>query len=315
MLPLIPCHLFITMPETKHDNSPNKTYCCEIAQQDKVSMIGTAVQVDVWLLLEYPYAWKSHAVEDNLLPKTITKAFQRLTQEFDAVGLKLRVQLIKQAKSDLQAPRLFFADGRDSNLSLRTTCLSGYDAFPELSAEGLLNDNNKAFDDTAEEIYLICTNGQRDVCCSKAGRPLYSRLNETFGERIWQTTHLGGHRYAPNLLCLPSGYVYGFVDPNISVGLVKNHDQNSLDIERLRGRSHYSPAKQAGEIYARLKHDITSREAIDCNTSTETIRDHLTIQYSGTHSGEISLHKKMRSNPSTSCDENPKPSAEFLQVQ
>jgi hypothetical protein len=290
-----------------------KTYCCETALKDGASLAGTAVHVDVWLLLEYAYAWKDKALEDNLLPNEVNASFKRLTEEFAALGLKLRVQLIKQASSELHSPKLFFADGRDDEVRLMTTQLDGYDTFPNVSAAQLLQKNIIGFKPYTEEIYLICTNGQRDICCARFGRPLYSKLHEHYGDRIWQTTHLGGHRYAPNLLCLPTGYVYGFVDPSISEGLVANHDNKILDINRLRGRSHYTPHAQAAEIFVRQQHNLVQNADIIC-ASSSIEKERSSVQYKGKIEGEIRLHKEALPNMPTACEPTPKPRVHFTEV-
>lgn len=58
---------------------------------------------------------------------------------------------------------------------------------------------------------LVCTHGSRDRCCASLGYPVYQKLRRgsapgTNGAmRVWQSSHLGGHRFAPNLLDLPEG--------------------------------------------------------------------------------------------------------------
>lgn len=64
---------------------------------------------------------------------------------------------------------------------------------------------------------LVCTHGARDACCAKFGYPTYVRLEELAARRgnasgrlrIWRSSHLGGHRFAPTLLDLPSGRMFG----------------------------------------------------------------------------------------------------------
>lgn len=287
----------------------DRTYCCEVDQPDQ-TLAGSAVQVDVWLLVEYAYAWKPKAIEDNILPNSVLETFDRLTAEFKTLGLKLRVQFIKQAASELASPRLYFADGRDGAWQLLTTQLNGYDEFPHLTAIELLEGRQPRFTRSLDEIYLICTNGQRDVCCARFGRPLYSRLNEVYGDRIWQTTHIGGHRYAPNLLCLPSGFVYGFVSPEVGVDLVRDHDEQKLDVGRLRGRSHYLPHVQAGEIFARQEHKLLHRDDVVCTPSPNT-KDCVRVELSGAEPLEITLDKESVPNLPTDCEVKPKPSIKF----
>jgi hypothetical protein len=61
---------------------------------------------------------------------------------------------------------------------------------------------------------LVCTHGSRDACCGRFGYPLYRRLGEAAARaaadlRVWRCSHLGGHRFAPTLLDLPSGRLFG----------------------------------------------------------------------------------------------------------
>jgi hypothetical protein len=63
----------------------------------------------------------------------------------------------------------------------------------------------------ANPVTLICTNGKRDICCALEGRKLINEF-ETRGEVAWESTHLGGHRFAPNRLTLPDGRLYGGID-------------------------------------------------------------------------------------------------------
>jgi len=281
----------------------DRTYCCE--EQNSEALAGTAVHVDVWLLLEYPYPWKAKALEDNLLPGTVTDAIARLSLEFKEKNLKLRTQFIKQTSSDLQSHRLFFADGRDDNWRMSMTRLDQYTDFPDISAEQYLRGSLTGFEPVEEEIYLVCTNGQRDLCCARFGRPLYSELHAAFGDRIWQTTHLGGHRFAPNLLCLPSGFVYGYVSPDSGVNLVADHDQGELDTSRLRGRSHYPASVQAGEVILRRQNQLTSRAAVACQIIEQQDEAAL-VGYTGQITGEIKLQLLSEPGIPSSCEPQPK---------
>ncbi len=72
---------------------------------------------------------------------------------------------------------------------------------------------------------LVCTHGTRDACCGKFGYRLYrelDRLAAAAGEqlRVWRCSHLGGHRFAPTLLELPSGRTYGRVGADDAPAIV-----------------------------------------------------------------------------------------------
>ena len=68
---------------------------------------------------------------------------------------------------------------------------------------------------------LVCTHGSRDVCCGSSGTRLAADLNATQGGdsaalpdsvRVWSTSHLGGHRFAPTAIVMPSGTCWAYLD-------------------------------------------------------------------------------------------------------
>jgi hypothetical protein len=66
---------------------------------------------------------------------------------------------------------------------------------------------------------LVCTHGSHDVCCGRFGYSLYKELRQEYTAasegklRVWRTSHLGGHRFAPNLIDLPEGRYWGRMRP------------------------------------------------------------------------------------------------------
>lgn len=64
---------------------------------------------------------------------------------------------------------------------------------------------------------LICTNGRRDVCCAIRGRPVALGAAAQLPGRVWETSHTGGHRYAPTGVLLPSGATLARLDVPLAV--------------------------------------------------------------------------------------------------
>ncbi len=64
--------------------------------------------------------------------------------------------------------------------------------------------------------YLLCTHGSRDFCCGKFGLDLYQELRDEVKDhsalRVWQCTHLGGHRLAPTMCHLNSMRWWGLLN-------------------------------------------------------------------------------------------------------
>jgi hypothetical protein len=85
-----------------------------------------------------------------------------------------------------------------------------------------------------EPLYLVCTNGRHDPCCAEYGRPVARPSTELVGERVWECSHVGGDRFAGNLVCLPDGVFYGHLDPATALRAVAAHEGAVL-LEHWRG--------------------------------------------------------------------------------
>ena len=283
-------------------SNSERIYCSEVARNENAPMQGTAVHVDMWLLLEYPRPWKPKALLENDLPEQVNNHIDQLPKVALEEGIRLRVQFIKQASSaDVTHPRAFLADGREGKIRLVTTTLERYSDIQTLQPENLLQGELPGGEELEDELLLVCTNGQRDLCCARFGLPLFEALAFEYGQRVWQTTHVGGHRYAPNLLCLPSGLLYGHVMPDIATDLVASHDEGKLDLAHLRGRSAGNPARQAAEIYVRERLGQSS-EALVIKQLDELRFSWLT----GAAEGEIALSKVSLGEVLASCGKAPK---------
>jgi hypothetical protein len=104
-----------------------------------------------------------------------------------------------------------------------------------------------------EPLYLVCTNGKRDVCCAINGRPLVRELTSVEPERTWECSHIGGDRFAANLVVLPDGLYFGRVAPADVAPLTEGLREGRVLLSRYRGRSWYDRASQFAEISARRR--------------------------------------------------------------
>ena len=217
-----------------------RTYCSDLCLASGEPMLGTATQVEVWLLLEYKLAWKPKAVQDNDLAAATQAWIEATIAAIEATGRKARPQFIRRPEIDSAEINLFVAkDGR-----LLRHRSHGYDAIAGLDVGAA---EFERFEQVEEPQYFVCTNGQRDLCCARYGLPTYARLREVVGERAWQTTHLGGHRFAPNVLALPQGALYGRVFPDAVGDFVDTVENGALSVQHLRGRSAYPAVAQVAE--------------------------------------------------------------------
>jgi len=221
-----------------------RQYCSELNRTE--TLWGTADTVDVWLCLEYRPVWKAKALADNELALVTREWLVKTLQSLRSAGFRVRPQFIRQPELDRHETRLLVAfEGRVFEFSGR-----GYGFLDDLDLLSLLEDPDRLFGAAKEPdqpVYLVCTNGQRDRCCARFGLPTYAALRERLGERVWQATHLGGHRFAPNVLVLPNACLYGRVAEESIAGFLESTEAGQVDFARLRGRTCYSPIVQAAE--------------------------------------------------------------------
>lgn len=70
---------------------------------------------------------------------------------------------------------------------------------------------------------LVCTHEARDVCCGRFGEAAFGALRMAHprpGVRVWRTSHIGGHKFAPTLIDLPSGHFWGHLEPHAYPGIL-----------------------------------------------------------------------------------------------
>jgi hypothetical protein len=102
-----------------------------------------------------------------------------------------------------------------------------------------------------EPIYLVCTHGRHDACCAVRGRPVAAALAAAYPERTWECSHIGGDRFAANVVVLPHSLFYGHVTAPRAVELAKHYDEGLVVPDLLRGSGAFTPPVQAAQHHAR----------------------------------------------------------------
>ena len=86
-------------------------------------------------------------------------------------------------------------------------------------------------------MFLVCTHGKRNVCCARLGGPLAQTLATRHPGQVWETTHVGGHRFAANLVILPHGLYYGPVGVAEATAAIDAYQRGTVTAVRYRGRA------------------------------------------------------------------------------
>jgi hypothetical protein len=212
--------------------------CSALAEELGEPMIGSVDQRVRWLLVEDRSAWGEKAVRDVL----------GVELEASAKARGMRLLLIRRREGDPAADavrRAILVDTEAARMAVRSIAdLS--ELAPLLDAS--LDDFGAPL---ADPILLVCTNGKRDACCALRGRAVMTALAADHAERTWECSHLGGHRFAGNLVCLPHGLIYGRVGPGDAPRLADAYLAGRLDASLLRGRSAWPAPAQVAEAVVR----------------------------------------------------------------
>lgn len=215
---------------------------CSVAAADQ-TMAGSAAHDRAFLCVEHPGPWGRSAVpESRWLPAPVREGLAARTD--------VRVQLIRRHGRPVPETgfRVFLAYADPTAPWVETTRLDAPEQLLELDLDGLGAGRRTGLPLHTEPLVLVCTNGRRDACCAELGRPLAAGLSLAHPDLVWETTHVGGHRFAGAVLVLPHGLSYGRVDLAAGLRIAELSRKGRLDPAHLRGRSAYPPAVQAAEV-------------------------------------------------------------------
>ncbi len=221
--------------------------CSTSSQQAHEQLFGTATRVDYWLALEVPTAWGRKAFEESALPVPVKT---RLNEVLSAKP-NSRLQLIKKGAGFFGEGIAFFvAVNHEEQPNLYEFRLSKYEDLLALDIPGILAEKQAFWQhDRKAPLFLVCTNGRRDPCCTKFGWPIYEALQTVSGEDVWQTSHVGGHRFAANVVTLPHGVFYGSLAGEDARTIVDAQRAGAVYLPRFRGRSCYEEPVQAAATF------------------------------------------------------------------
>lgn len=265
--------------------------CSALAEGLGEPMIGTVDQRPRWLLIEDHGTWGHDAVGD-LLGADRAAAFKRLG---------VRVLLIRRREGDPEADaarRTILIDVRAAAMAVRVTrALEDLD--PAWVAEVPLDGFGTLLEGP---IFLVCANGKRDACCALRGRVMLAALGPAEPGRTWECTHLGGHRFAANLVCLPDGILYGRVSAEDGVRLAAAYRAGELDPALLRGRSAWPPPAQVAEQHVRVSEALTGLRDVELiSVDADDGHAEVTLSVRGAERSLQLLAERLEQPRPTSC--------------
>ena len=238
-------------------------------------MTATASQVSAWLLVEVNGPWGSDALRHSELgphaPTVWRKAMKR--QGIRVIAIRRDVARHEEHARGgfllvhVTAPRPGVSDAVTSRRMLHDLHEVVASTASLAAGHGL----GAGWEPDHRRYALVCTNGRHDPCCATFGRPLVRALRASrWVDEVWECSHIGGDRFAGNLVLLPDSLYFGHCDAEDAARVLTAHDAGRLDLANFRGRTTFRLAEQAAEQFVRAE---TGLDRLDAVRSVEALDD------------------------------------------
>ena len=224
--------------------------CTALSMSLREPLSGSAGWASTWLLIENRDSWASHAVKD-LLPPPLRELLSpvrwntQLVRELDDRRTEgsLRVWLVDVASHTTWQ---WSVEDSEAQFTLIASLAAGAPNAPGRVVE--------------QPFLLVCTNGKRDACCALFGRAVLTDLVHGHMRQAGlaeshplalESTHLGGHRFSPVVVALPSSYQYRCADATQAEAILEAAKAGLIHPQGLRGSTMKQSPEQVVELELR----------------------------------------------------------------
>jgi hypothetical protein len=269
------------------------------------SLAGTAVEsVDRWLLLEVTDPWAPKALQTEALPEPVRA---RLAQWLETP--RSRLQLVRRPGRSGKRPLFMVISAASDRQEASKLELDRYEDLLDVDVDALPAE-------TSEPMCLVCAHGRRDRCCGQHGSAVF-RAIQARGVETWQTSHLGGHRFAACALWLPDGLMYGRLRPEHAEDFVAARRAGEIgQLDLFRGRCEYDRPTQAAEILLRRRLGEQKGSAIEWLGTAPESESTWQVQFRSAAGDEVVrvLLEDTGAMRPASCGGEPEPVTRFMEL-
>lgn len=229
---------------------PTPPACAALSSALDEALPGTAPTNPAWLLIEQPGPWGRDRLRQSRLDPQIGN-----TIALRCADAGVRPVLIRSAhRRRLDHTRNVFLvhPGHSGESWMEHIDLSDERELLDLDVSATHSPTPPRIGDPVssdQSIFLVCTHGKKDACCAKYGRPVAAALDRDLsGERqVWESTHLGGDRFAATFAAFPAGIYYGRATPENVQAIAVEHVAGRTTLTNFRGRCTDQPVMQVAE--------------------------------------------------------------------
>jgi hypothetical protein len=205
------------------------------------SPVATASPAQRWLLIEQPGPWGRDALAESRFDQEVAPLLARRSR-----AENVRLLLVRRPGERLadSGRRWAYADSHPGREGIWWSVRASDADLLTAPWDGSVGER------ADRPVYLVCTHGGHDACCALRGRPLARAMPAPGPVDVWECSHLGGDRFAANVVVLPHGFYYGQV-PGDGAEIVAAHERGQVALPWLRGRAGVAPPGQAAQHHAR----------------------------------------------------------------
>jgi hypothetical protein len=252
------------------EREPRRPFCADISAETAEPLTATASRIDRWILIEYRGLWSRDVLGGSLFSERVKAA---LREQLDALP-RSRLLLVRRPERRARDGRMVYvARSTEGAAALFGLEIDETEDLAELDLAALTQPVD-------HPLLVVCTHGKRDRCCARYGRPLYDRIREAAEERwVWQSTHVGGDRFAGNLVALPHGLYFGRVGATDAWPLLDEYGGGRIYLDCYRGRSCYPFPVQAAEHAVRNATGATGIDELRLSSSQRSGPDSWRVRF------------------------------------
>jgi hypothetical protein len=239
-----------------------KPFCSDVSRENAEPLAGTASRVDHWILLEYRGLWSKDAVAGSGLSDQVKAHLREQCEARPNTKLLFIRRTERRGRPELA---VYWGSSPERGGALFRTEVEGYEDVVDL-------DLTAPGDPLDHPLLLVCTHGKHDRCCARHGRPLYQALVELAEDDwVWQVSHVGGDRFAGNVVALPDGLYFGRVGVDSAWPVLEDYLARRIRLEHYRGRAAYSFPVQAAERVVRESAGLTGIDDVELVASEPVV--------------------------------------------
>lgn len=224
--------------------------CAEMSRELGEPLAATASRIESWLLVEYAGYWPYEPLDAAVFAGSLR---EHLASQLRAAG-RARLLLVKRLGRGRKGPvRVIYGTTRERGSWFRWLEVESHPDLMGLDvASALRGEAPPAGEPLEHPLALVCTHGIRDRCCARYGQALCGAVRRLAEPQwSWQCTHVGGDRFAGNLVLLPEGLYFGRVGPDDAERVFASYLAGKIELQFYRGRSCHAFPVQAAERHVR----------------------------------------------------------------